>query len=611
MDSNSYLNLFVSPDRKYRWPMISLSLALCSAMIASSWYAGPIPQIILGHDLPALLDCGWRWKFGILPHHDYYSYMGVLSCFLIALGLKLGGSFVMALPTAVLIFSICILPPSIYVTFTRLPPFLAVLTSVSLMATALAPHFLRCPVEDLTYACVYNRWGYDLFLIALLPIMLAPPDKAAWKDIADGLVVGVCLVLSMFLKINFGLLLITAFFGYALISLRAPAYYIAAGISCAVAVLAVGWALKWDFPAYVHDMRMLAKVRAGLDPEGFIFNFSFLSPPLFLLFMLAILACAKTLVFDTSPSRSHLLRIAAITLGCAFYAVLIVMSNAPDGNFPECPVLCVGALILLGEIIRSGAVEEGASRNIDSRLKRLALVACVPVVLLIIILALQWRFTTWPSIDVLWDNALASLVLLLLAPLCFIGTWNNKLRNQRQASWMAAGYVLTLAVMWTVPVRNIRGLIIALRFKGLVVPADQAFETGPLKGIAINAAGGDDTLPISYVNKIRDGLNLIIRTGNSQKPAATLDFTNPFNIARGIRPLSGSPPCFQVDFTISKTFGPDPRQVFKGAEIVMIPKRNSLGDHSLEAVIGLYGKYLYEHYKIVAASQEWVLLEQK
>jgi hypothetical protein len=433
MDSNSFLNSFVSSDRKYLWPMIWLSFALCSAMIACSWCTGPIPQVIFGHDLASLLECGWKWKFGILPHHDYYSNLGVVTCVLVALGLKLGGSFLMAIPIAVIIFSICILLPTIYVTFTRLPPFLAMLSSVSLMATALAPHFLRCPEWALTYACVYNRWGYSLFLIALLPITLAPQDQAGWKDISDGFVIGVCLVLSMFLKISFGSLLITAFVGFGLIFWRRPAYHVAAAASVVLTLLVVGWALKWDFPAYIRDMRMLAKVRAGLDLAGFLDTFGFLSGPLCLLFMLGILACAKTLAFDEHPSKTHQFRIAAITLGYAFYAVMIVMSNAPDGFFPESPVLSIGSLVLLSEIIRNSAGPAGGSRAAHSRLQYLAVISCIPVVLLTIILALQRRLSILP-IALFWANARVPLVLLLLAPLFLVKARNNKLFDPRPVS---------------------------------------------------------------------------------------------------------------------------------------------------------------------------------
>jgi hypothetical protein len=67
------LNFLTSSDPGYKWPMIALSLAVCLTVIACTWYTGAVPQMVFGHDLFALLEGGWKWNWGILPHHDYYS----------------------------------------------------------------------------------------------------------------------------------------------------------------------------------------------------------------------------------------------------------------------------------------------------------------------------------------------------------------------------------------------------------------------------------------------------------------------------------------------------------------------------------------------------------
>src|SRR3954447_19151484 len=106
----------------------SLIAWLVFAMVASlamtyvSYRTGMLPQLIFGHDLFALLDGAWKWKWGSIPHLDYYSPVGLLTYAIIALGLKVSGNIHDAMPAAVALFALFLLPPLLFASFTRMRP---------------------------------------------------------------------------------------------------------------------------------------------------------------------------------------------------------------------------------------------------------------------------------------------------------------------------------------------------------------------------------------------------------------------------------------------------------------------------------------------------------
>ena len=606
-------DLFLSSDPKYKGSLIFLGIIVSLLMIACSWYSAPIPQLLFGHDLFLLLDCGWRWKFGILPHHDYCSVMDVVTCMLVSLGIKLGGGFPMALPVAVSLFAVCILPIAIYVPFTRLPPFLALLSSVALLATALAPHALRWEAGDLTYATIYNRWGYCFFLIAFLAIAIPSPGKTASKEAIDGVIAGSLMVLSVFLKLSYGSLLISAFLGFALITARRPVYFVAAIASLVPWMILFGSVTKWDFYAFAHDMKVLAQARSqsyGLNAHGLINAYMNLSPHLCLFLMMGILGCAATFWYDQKPSIFALFRISIIPLSCIFYALMIVTSNAQNGALPESPVFSIGSLIILAEIIRSRKTAGQAPEIIRSRLRATIWLLTLPGLLLALTLALRFVYSIVPR-HVLLAYGAVPLFVLAFVPLCFAFVTRQKGFSLRPVGLTLAGYLVMLALVGSVTTRNIEGLLIAFRYKqsGAKLPADQTFQSGPLKGIQISGNEGEN--PTSYVEKIQEGLRLLDSTGNSQKTVADFDFSNPFDVARGVKPPVGFPLVWGTGAPFLTTPAPDLQHFFSGVDVVMEPKRTSSHPVVWDAIEQTYGGYLREHFTLAGQSLQWFLWQRK
>lgn len=518
----------------------------------------------------------------------------------------------MAMPAAVCLFAFFILPVSIFVTFTRLPPFVALLSTVALVATALAPHQLRFAAGEVTYSALYDRWGYCLFLIPLITMAVPPPDTAGWKDVVDGLIAGSFVVLTIFLKISYGLLLLAAFVGFAVVVLRSPAYYIAAIVAAILLVAIFGWMIKWDFTAFIHDMKVFAHARKGLGLGGCVHSLLFLLPDVCLFLLLGILACAAELLLTDKASIGALLRISSITLAYAFCAVAIVMSNTQEGTLRDSPVLCIGSLIILSEIIRrrgrGGQAPETGFLRTDAPIW----ISFVPG--LLSLLGMGGRILFYRGTIYQINQDVVSLIALLLVPLCLTSVVERRFSGRRPVILAVCGYILVLILAGSITARNIEGLIIAFRNAedGRKLSADQIFQSGSLKGLQIRAYGGDPPLPTNYIGKVQDGLDLINRTGSSEKSVASWDFSNPFNVTRGVKPAAGSPLGWQLEILFSAASAPDVQQIFKGAEVVMVPKEFGSGHPETLVVLDqLYGAYLHAHYTLAGESRQWFLYRQK
>jgi len=524
---------------------------VCFGILGCVAYTGPLPQNIFGHDLFALLDGGWRWQWGIVPHADYYSPMGALSYLLVFLGISASGSLADALPTAVWLFGLCLLPFLLYVTFTRMVPLVAALACVAVLAAAVAPHQLRFGSEAWSYAGIYNRWGYALLSLALLTIAVTPFNQTIWKEIGDGGITGACIALLVCLKISYGCVAIAVFGVCTIINRRSLKFYIASVVAMATWAVVFGFLIHWAFVSFSHDMLLAFRARDGLGLGAVFHSMTFLYDPLFKMVLLVGLSYLSASIFLGAAATSRLLKGLQWGSCCAICAIIILMTNSPLGSLPESPVLVLGALLL-----GSWIVEDGANKAVVGA----------------------------PS-----HSSVRSTITLITG-------------------------LVVLSLLVPVTGRNLAGLLRAAAFKhrGKHLAANEMFQTGPLRGIQILGYGGDPPLPTSYIGKLQDGLDLLRETGNLNTPVITFDFTNPFNVARGVRPCRGGPPAWQLGFLYSAKVAPRIEQVFDGATGVMVPKQFGDGNQAnLEVLMQHYGFYLQEHFRAAGESPQWQLFVPK
>jgi hypothetical protein len=596
---------------------------LCTLLIACRWYAGPLPQIIFGHDMMVLLEGGWKWKWGIIPHRDFYSPFGALNYALVAWGSTLGGGMVNALPAAVCLVALCTLPAILYAAFTRMPVAVASLAVLVIMAETLAPNGLRFSSVDWTYAFVYNRWAYSLFCIALVVIALPLSKSSKCKESLDGSIVTACVVTSILVKISYGLLLGAVFLGYVLVRRRRLSYYGGAFVGALVLVGVFGILLHWSFGGLLRDMSLAAHARSGLGRATFAKSALYLYPELSAVLMLAGLCITTETYFCLDSSWRSLGRILFL-FGCsAFCAVAIVASNSPLGSQRESPVLSICSLILLASILNNCRTGMKPSPTRAWTGIRMPVVFLATAAIFLGVIPFLARLATpAPSASPSGALSLAPVIRqfggFLLAGealLCSAG-WIALIVivKRRRAIAIAFGLALVLLTAAPATARNLQGLFQATLFRvdGRSLPADQVFGSGGLAGMQVAAYGGDPPLPTSYVGKVKDGLDLLERTGNAKKTLAVLDFSDPFDVVRGVRPAKGTPTCWQLDFVISHELAPPPEQVFEGVETVLLPKQFGGGNQEdTKVLLHHYGGYLASHFVTAAQSRQWVLMQER
>jgi hypothetical protein len=521
----------------------------CTILICTVWWTGAVPQMVLGHDVMVLLEGGWKSYWGFAPHKDFYSPFGALTFLLLALGIEISGSLVHAIPAATCIVAFVALPLAVYASFTRLHPLIATAAAVVIIAACVAPHELRFSHDDWSYAAIYNRWAYALFGVLMLIISAVPFKPRRWKDLADGLIAGSCIMLMIFLKISYGLLALALFAAFAPVHVRKRAYWLSALISSLVWLAVFGFLLEWGFSYLLEDMRIASQARQGLEPSALVGWTLTLRIELLALAALAGIWCVTGMRTKSVSLVRRTIESGWIFAAFAGSAGAILMTNSPLGWLSESPIVGLGALVLLSGIV--GDVHKIGASAAQRFVHR------APIVL-----------------------------GLCLAPFALL----------------------------PVTARNLGSVAAAAEFKrsgGTLSPAEM-FTAGPLKGLQISGFGGDPPLPTTYVGKVKDGLNLLTCTGNADKPVAALDFANPFNVVRGVRPSRTAPPAWQLGFLFSPESAPSAARVFDRHDVIMWPKQFGDGNQqNLTVMLQHYGAYLAENYRLAGESRQWQLFVPK
>jgi hypothetical protein len=526
-----------------------------------------------------------------------------------------------ALPRAVCFFALGALFFAVSPFFRRLRPSLACLAVVVLIAAGLAPHALRFDASAWTYAMIYNRWGFVLFAIAFVIAAVAPAQRTARSDWIDGLVLGACASLLVFLKISYGLLGLTL----PLIALRVHGWrrglWLAAITGGAATIIFFGIALDWSFGSMVRDIALASQARSALGLVALGRAALAIYPD-----AVALVLLAFVLAGTSQPNGFGLKRILTspwmlIALSAIGYTLLISMGNSPLGRFRENPLLLVAALCCVGSLPAQS--DPASDRGL---LYPRSAAFLLPVIGFLLVLPIAVRFALpylsaafRPITEGLIERGMfttSDVVLLGALGLAYVSgvlLLKRGLLPEARAARAFCGLAIFVMVA-PILLRNVSSMAQVVRFKledRALSPAEQ-LTSGPLKGLQIKGAGGVAALPGTYAEKIRDGVRLLEQTGNRDKPAVAIDFANPLNVARGVRPSRRSPTCWHLNFVYSLHAAPAAEAVFEFDDRIMIPK--VFGDPNPEnqqAIEAHYGAFLRRHFIAAGESEQWILLVPK
>ena len=115
---------------------------------------------------------------------------------------------------------------------------------------------------------------------------------------------------------------------------------------------------------------------------------------------------------------------------------------------------------------------------------------------------------------------------------------------------------------------------------------------------------GFRTFEASYVDLVNDGLALVNQHRRPDDTVMSLDFSNPFSYALGMRPASGGAITLHYRGNFSDSHHPTPERLFGTASLVMQPVAPT-EKGLIRSVPRIYGPYLKEHFHPIGESAGW------
>ena len=111
----------------------------------------------------------------------------------------------------------------------------------------------------------------------------------------------------------------------------------------------------------------------------------------------------------------------------------------------------------------------------------------------------------------------------------------------------------------------------------------------------------------SYPQEVNDGLMLLRKHISKDSRVFTLAFSNPFSFALELPPPSGGVTNWLADFSFNTKYYPNPEKAFKGANMIMVPKK---GNNMATVIMmkDIYKDYLAQHFIEKDSSEYWTLL---
>jgi len=114
----------------------------------------------------------------------------------------------------------------------------------------------------------------------------------------------------------------------------------------------------------------------------------------------------------------------------------------------------------------------------------------------------------------------------------------------------------------------------------------------------------------SYSDKINDGLRLLKENHLDNLRSVAWDFTSPFAFALKASPPIGFPTFWQSNFNISKISHPDENKIFRGLDVILMPKLSEDED-TTTLMTETYKVYLKNHFIPIAESNYWTVLKRR
>jgi hypothetical protein len=359
-------------------PLVLAGLAaLLIAYLTYLFLLGPVPSTLYGNDVFLLLDGGWRILNGLVPNHDFYLSLGPVTYMWVAAGLWTAHNSANGLVTGLLAFAALIVVFAFLTARTRMTAAGSILFSTFILLLCTGPMHLGGNASiHLTYAMVYNRFGYGLLGILYVTQLLRPKNPSGYSrdDWFGDVVSGATLAILFFLKVSYfgigaGLVALATLIDRRNIRrLLALAYGL---VPVTVGMLAF---LRFDVAAVVRDLWDTIHARTAAVSHFGITD-------LFGLGTTSLVALALTWCFAGRNDSSGRPRI--WLFGAAFYTVLaeslLIRTNGSQGG-ETFPLYIIFIFVLLGDLGNTIRAKQPVSAAFAAALVVLGLSFMAPLV---------------------------------------------------------------------------------------------------------------------------------------------------------------------------------------------------------------------------------------
>ena len=185
---------------------LPVQLALAGSLVLAAAWAVFSPPVVFSSemtwDLLFNLAGAWHVRFGHVPNVDFHEPVGPLNFWLTALGFDLVGTRPQALLVGIAIVALFIFAAASFAAWRRLPLAPAAMFVVFACLMVLQPANVGDSPNAYSFAMTYNRYGWSgVSLIAL--IVLLPPRKGRWADVAEMAIVATILVALFLMKVTY------------------------------------------------------------------------------------------------------------------------------------------------------------------------------------------------------------------------------------------------------------------------------------------------------------------------------------------------------------------------------------------------------------------------
>jgi len=502
-------------------------------------------------DYMLMLDAGHRILYGQAPHVDFVSFAGPTAFLPVVLGMLAGGENASSLAygSALLLPLLTFLAWRIAVR--RVPPAVAFGFAVMVGGLLIGTFSLGVGYGWYvpSYAMQYNRLGWALLCMLALAVLVQPRSEAAPRgDIGDGISVGVCAGLLVFLKLNYAGAAIL-FLGLGCILYRRRPRFLLASVVAFLGVIGLcAVFLHGGFSAYARDLWMPLQVNAGGVHSRTVF--AALNNLWELWAICTVVLLWSRPAFLPGQARKAVIPL-VLTLLCAGVGVVIVAGNFQWYSVP----LFAVAGIALAENFRRGWSCKLATRvsSMSPRSYRLRV--------------------GFSSVAVI-----AACLALAIPDFGSVG---------HSFLWQV-GYPSATMSDVTIHADSLEGI----SFR----------ETTHRNGSADPLARQDPNTPHGNATLSNDGLRLLQGHVDSHARILAMAFSNPFPFALQLPSPKGSPIC--IDGThMSKLYHASAEGVFADVTHVMFQKPFT-GSAAWEDI---YGNYVRTHFVQIDESPLWIL----